>query len=351
MTAPPRPGQAPRAVAAWLYVCCAMIFAMVIIGGVTRLTESGLSITEWRPVAGAVPPLSEQAWQEEFAKYQRIPEYQLRNSGMTLAEFKTIFWWEYVHRLWGRLIGFAYFIPLVWFVIRGHVRGALAWRLGGIFVLGGLQGALGWYMVQSGLADRVDVSAYRLTAHLGLALAIYAATLWTALDLTRPCEAADGRLGAAGRSFAALVFLTLLSGGFVAGLDAGMTYNTFPLMDGRLVPPGYFAEQPWWLNLFENVAAVQFNHRVLAVTTLLAAIGIGVAGRKSPSPRIRIFSAAVAGMAFLQVILGVSTLLLVVPVTLAAAHQGGAVILFTLALCLAHAARSSAVLTPARAAA
>jgi cytochrome c oxidase assembly protein subunit 15 len=351
MAAPPRPNPAPRAVAAWLYVCCAMIFAMVIIGGITRLTESGLSITEWRPVVGAVPPLSEQAWQEEFAKYQRIPEYQLRNASMTLGEFKTIFWWEYVHRLWGRLIGLAYFVPLVWFVARGQVRGPLAWRLGGIFVLGGLQGALGWYMVQSGLVDRVDVSPYRLTAHLGLALAIYAATLWTALDLTRPHEAQGTRLAGAARAFAALVFLTLLSGGFVAGLDAGMTYNTFPLMDGRLVPPGYFAEQPWWANLFENVAAVQFNHRVLATVTLLGAVALGIAGRSAASPRIRTLTAATAGMAFVQVILGVSTLLLVVPVTLAAAHQGGAVILLTLALCLAHAARSRAILTPARAAA
>jgi cytochrome c oxidase assembly protein subunit 15 len=348
---PAQPDRRARIVALWLYICCAMIFAMVIIGGVTRLTESGLSITEWKPVTGAIPPLTEQAWQEEFEKYRRIPEYQLINAGMTLGEFKNIFWWEYVHRLWGRLIGLVYFVPLVWFVIQGQVRGALAWRLGGIFILGGLQGALGWYMVQSGLVDRVDVSPYRLTAHLGLALAIYAATLWTALDLTRPREMASDRLGGPSRAFASLVFLTLLSGGFVAGLDAGMTYNTFPLMDGRLVPPGYFAEQPWWANLFENVAAVQFNHRVLAMTTLLAAIGIGIAGRKSPSPRIRTLSAAVAGMAFLQVILGVSTLLLVVPITLAAAHQGGAVILLTLALCLAHAARSSAVLTPARAAA
>jgi heme a synthase len=347
----PQADRAAHAVAAWLYFCCAMIFAMVIIGGVTRLTESGLSITEWQPVAGAIPPLTEQAWQEEFAKYQRIPEYQLRNTSMTLAEFKTIFWWEYIHRLWGRLIGLAYFVPLAWFLIRGHVRGRLAWRLGGIFVLGGLQGALGWFMVQSGLVDRIDVSPYRLTAHLGLALAIYAMSLWTALDLTQPREPANHRLGTASRAFVALVFLTLLSGGFVAGLDAGMTYNTFPLMDGRLVPPGYFAEQPWWVNLFENVAAVQFNHRVLAMTTLLAAVALGIAGRSSPSPRIRTLTAATAGMAFLQVILGVSTLLLVVPITLAAAHQGGAVILLTLALCLAHAVRSSAALTPARAAA
>jgi cytochrome c oxidase assembly protein subunit 15 len=241
-------------------------------------------------------------------------------------------------------------VPLVWFAVRGHVRGALAWRLGGIFVLGGLQGALGWYMVQSGLVDRVDVSAYRLTAHLGLALAIYAATLWTALGLTQRAAARD-RLGLASGVFAGLVFLTLLSGGFVAGLDAGMTYNTFPLMDGRLVPAGYLDAQPWWLNLFENVAAVQFNHRILAMTTLLAAIALALAARSSPAPRIRTLAAATAAMALLQVVLGVSTLLLVVPIALAAAHQAGAVVLFTLALSLAHAARGSAALTPVRAAA
>jgi cytochrome c oxidase assembly protein subunit 15 len=312
-----------------------MIFAKVVIGGVTRLTESGLSITEWKPAAGAIPPLSDAAWQEEFAKYQQIPQYRERNAGMTLAEFKTIFWWEFVHRLWGRLIGFVYAIPLLWFVVRGHVRGALAWRLAGIFVLGGLQGALGWYMVKSGLVDRVSVSQYRLTAHLGLALLIYAATLWTALDLLRPSGAAT-RFSRGALAFAALVFLTILAGGFVAGLDAGMSYNTFPLMDGHLVPRGYLDETPWWANLFENVAAVQFNHRVLAMTTLVCALGLAFAGRASRAYGLAL---ATGGMALLQVALGISTLLLVVPIPLAAAHQAGAVALLTLALATAHAAR------------
>lgn len=328
-----------RAVATWLIFCCAMIFAMVVIGGVTRLTESGLSITEWKPVTGAVPPLTEEAWQDAFARYRQIPEYQQRNAGMTLAEFKNIFWWEYIHRLWGRLIGLVYAVPLLWFVLRGQVRGTLAWKLGGIFVLGGLQGVLGWYMVQSGLVDRVDVSPYRLTAHLGLALLIYAATLWTALDLLRPRHTETAApLARPALAFSALVFLTLLSGGFVAGLDAGMSYNTFPLMDGRLVPAGYLDETPWWTNLFENVAAVQFNHRLLAMTTLAGALALAFAGRTA-APRVRGLALATGAMALLQVALGISTLLLVVPIPLAAAHQAGAVMLLTLALMLAHAAR------------
>ena len=341
-----------RPVAIWLLVCCALIFAMVVIGGVTRLTESGLSITEWKPVEGTIPPLTQEAWEEAFAKYQQIPEYRLRNEGMTLAEFKNIFWWEYVHRLWGRLIGFAFLLPLIWFVVRGHVRGRLAWQLGGIFVLGGLQGALGWYMVQSGLADRVDVSPYRLTAHFGLAIAIYGATLWTALDLLRPAAVgpADRNLRPGAFAFCVLVFVTMLSGGFVAGLDAGFTYNTFPLMDGRLVPAGYLDEQPWWLNLFENIAAVQFNHRLLAMTTVAAALALWWITRRAVQSAARALGIAVAAMALIQVALGIATLLLVVPIPLAAAHQGGAVILFSLALALAHEGRRPA-LTPQRAAA
>ncbi|HEX2112884.1 MAG TPA: COX15/CtaA family protein [Alphaproteobacteria bacterium] len=342
------PHNANRTVAYWLIFCCAMIFAMVVIGGVTRLTESGLSITEWKPVTGAIPPLSEGAWQDAFAKYQQIPEYRHRNMGMTLPEFKNIFWWEFVHRLWGRLIGLVYAVPLVWFVLRGQVRGPLAWKLAGIFLLGGLQGVLGWYMVQSGLVDRVDVSPYRLTAHLGLALLIYAASLWTALDLLRPGRKEATPLARPALAFCGLAFVTMLSGGFVAGLDAGMIYNTFPLMDGRLVPAGYLDETPWWVNLFENVAAVQFNHRLLAMTTLACAIALAFAGRRA-APRVRGLAAATGGMAALQAALGIATLLLVVPIPLAAAHQAGAVLLLTLALMLAHAAHKKSMPPPAAA--
>ena len=236
--------------ALWLLACCAMIFAMVVIGGVTRLTESGLSITEWKPIIGVVPPLSAAEWQEAFAKYQQIPEYKVKNAGMSLAEFREIFWWEYVHRLWGRLIGAVYLLPFLVFLAKGWINRRVAWQVAGIFFLGALQGALGWYMVKSGLVDRLDVSPYRLTAHLGLALLIYAATYWTALDLLAPASrahlATTIRHSRAALGVAVLVFLTMLAGGFVAGNDAGLVYNTFPLMDGALVPAGYGDLAPWW---------------------------------------------------------------------------------------------------------
>jgi cytochrome c oxidase assembly protein subunit 15 len=337
-------GPSPQPVAAWLFVCCAMIFAMVVIGGITRLTESGLSITEWRPLLGALPPLSAAEWQATFDKYQQTPQYRLLNLGMTLGEFKAIFWWEYVHRLWGRLIGAVYLVPFLWFVATGRARGPLVWRLAGVFALGALQGLLGWYMVQSGLVDRVDVSPYRLAAHLGLAIVIYAASLRIALDLARPAEfvpaAIAGALARRLHLLAGLIFLTMLSGAFVAGLDAGMTYNTFPLMDGRLVPAGYLDLSPWWLNAFENVAAVQFHHRLLGISSLLASLAVWLtAPRATLPPAVGRWLAAMAGTALAQASLGIATLLLVVPIPLAAAHQAGAMILFTLALLAAHEAR------------
>ncbi len=343
-----------RPVAIWLLVCCAMIFAMVVIGGVTRLTESGLSITEWQPLVGVLPPLAESEWQAAFAKYQQIPEYEAKNTGMTLAEFKTIFWWEYAHRLWGRLIGVAFLLPLAWFVARGRIRDKLAWRLAGIFIVGGLQGTLGWYMVQSGLVDRIDVSPYRLTAHLGLALLIYVWTLWTALDLLRTPGRRHAVTGAK-RLWAAtaLVFLTILAGGFVAGLDAGRVYNSFPLMDGRLVPVGYFDLSPWWLNWFENPAAAQFNHRLLGMTSLAAALAVWLSLKHAPLDAAqRRWVVAVPVMAALQAALGIATLLLAVPIALAALHQAGAVLLLSLAVAAAHAlARGSASETTKMAAA
>jgi cytochrome c oxidase assembly protein subunit 15 len=336
-----RRASAPqRPVAIWLLVCCAMIFLMVVIGGITRLTESGLSITEWKPVIGAVPPMSDQEWQAEFEHYKQIPEYRERNAGMTLGQYKHIVWGEDGHRLWGRLIGLAYLVPLLGFLATGRVRGKLAWRLSGIFVLGALQGALGWYMVKSGLIDRVDVSPYRLTAHLGLALLIFAATLWTALDLLRPPS--SGIRGAVLRTdrralaLAWFVFLTMMAGGLVAGTDAGFVYNTFPLMDGRWIPAGYLDLVPWWLNPFANVAAIQFDHRVLGISTVvLALLYWWRARRNAADGTVHL----VLGMALLQAALGISTLLLVVPIPLAATHQAGAVTLFTLALVAAQAGR------------
>ena len=264
---------------------------------------------------------------------------------MSLADFQTIYWWEYVHRLWGRLIGVVYAVPFLYFWLRGRLPKRLFAPLGGILLLGTAQGALGWYMVESGLADRVDVSQYRLVAHLALALAIYALTLWIALGLflERPrAEVAAGwRRGAEG--VIGLVALTIVAGGFVAGLHAGLIYNTFPLMDGSFVPAGYAELQPWIRNWFENVSAVQFDHRVLAMTTIAAAVLLWIAGRRAPLPRsARLALHALLAAAALQFALGLSTLLLVVPIPLAAAHQAGAVLLLTAAIVFRHALRRAA---------
>jgi heme a synthase len=357
--------RSPRAIAYWLLFCCGMIFVMVVIGGVTRLTLSGLSITEWQPVTGVLPPLSDAAWAAEFGKYQAIPQYQL-NYGMTLAEFKSIYFWEYLHRLWGRGIGFAYAVPLIYFVARRQVPRRLVAPLAGIFLLGFAQGGLGWYMVKSGLADRVDVSQYRLVAHLVLAMWIYAVTLWIALGLMQsapsphpnpPPQAGEGanfaapdllprkaemvRVGAGWRTGADIVLflvaLTIIAGGFVAGLKAGLTYNTFPLMDGSFVPAGYAQLHPFVLNWFENIAAVQFNHRLLAETTVASVLLVWLAGRSAALPRrARLALHALLAVAALQFALGISTLLLAVPVALGAAHQAGAVMLLTAAIVFRH---------------
>ena len=342
-----------------------MIFAMVVIGGITRLTWSGLSITEWQPVMGAIPPLSAADWQAEFAKYQATSQYKLLNTGMSLGDFKTIFLWEYLHRLWGRLIGFVYLLPFLYFLVRGRIPRRLAWPLTGIFALGGAQGALGWWMVESGFADRIEVSQYRLTAHLALALVIYAATLWTALGLLTPtptlprlrgremaiASAPDaplppqagegwdggGRWRRASEAILALVGLTIVAGGFVAGLNAGLTYNSFPLMDGSFVPDGYAQLSPFIRNWFENIPAVQFDHRLLAETTVISVIVQWLAGTRGELPRpTRVALHALLAMALLQASQGISTLLLVVPVPLAAAHQAGAVLLLTAALVFRH---------------
>jgi cytochrome c oxidase assembly protein subunit 15 len=311
-----------------------MVFAMVVIGGVTRLTQSGLSIVEWQPILGTLPPIGDAAWEAAFAEYQKFPEYQKVNQGMTLDAFKSIFWVEYIHRLWGRLIGLVFAAPLVLFWIRGRLPRALRWPLVGIFALGGLQGALGWYMVKSGLIDRPDVSPYRLTAHLLLAVAIYGAVLWIAFGLVAP-RGRGGPSRRLGRWLLALVVLTIAAGGFVAGLDAGFAFNTFPLMDGKLVPDDYAALSPAWQNVFENISAVQFNHRWLAIATLVlaAAFWRSLSGQ---APAVRLAGQLVLAAAGLQVTLGIATLLLIVPVPLAAAHQAGALVLFTAVLWANH---------------
>jgi cytochrome c oxidase assembly protein subunit 15 len=335
---------AARRVATWLFACCALVFAMVVVGGVTRLTHSGLSIVEWQPIVGTLPPLSEAEWQQTFEKYRQTPEYRQVNQGMTLAGFQRIFWWEYFHRLLGRLIGVAFFVPLVWFALRREIPAGHAGLLVGIFVLGGLQGAMGWYMVQSGLVDDPRVSQFRLTAHLGLALAIFAAMFWIGLSLRHP----PGKAGSIPRpvrrwanGVAMLVFVMALSGGFVAGIRAGLAYNTFPLMNGRLVPPEIFMLEPWWRNFFWNMATVQFDHRAIAwlLAVLVPVLWWKLRSTAGLSSRARTGGHLLLAMAVAQISLGIATLLLGVPLPLAAAHQAGAVLLFAAALNVAHALR------------
>ena len=336
--------SARKSVAAWLFVCCILVFAMVVVGGVTRQTHSGLSIVEWQPLVGAVPPLTEAQWQEVFQKYQQTPQYQKVNHGMSLAEFKGIFWWEYVHRLLGRVIGIAFLLPLIYFGVRRKVDASLAWRLCGIFVLGGLQGVLGWYMVKSGLVDDPRVSQHRLTAHLGLAFLIFAAMLWTALDLIAPASSepdpARRRLQRYAAGLMLLIFVMVLSGGLVAGIRAGFAYNTFPLMNGRFLPAEYLLLQPWYANWFNNMAAVQFNHRLIAWSLALLVPLFWVASRGvARTQSAKLACNALPAVLALQIGLGISTLLLVVPLPLAAAHQAGAVVLFATAIWATHSLR------------
>ena len=317
-----------RAVAAWLLACAALVFLLVLVGGITRLTRSGLSIVEWQPLVGAIPPLSQADWHELFAKYRETPEYRLVNFDMTLEGFKRIFWWEYVHRLLARLVGLVFFFPFLWFLWKKKVAGGLAWKLWGIFALGAAQGVLGWYMVKSGLVDDPRVSHFRLTAHLGLALAIFAAQLWIALELLRQRVRID-RFAVA---VPIVVFAMALTGAMVAGLRTGYAYNSFPLMNGHWVPPEILLLEPWWKNLAYNMATVQFVHRVFF---WILAVLIPIAWW-----RYRATPAAHALMAafLLQASLGIATLLMGVPLALGAAHQGGAVLLLGAALWLAHSA-------------
>ncbi len=332
-----------RAVASWLVICAAMVFVMVMLGGATRLTESGLSMVDWKPLT-VLPPLNATQWEAEFERYQQFPEFIKENSWMTVDDFKGIYALEYTHRLWGRLIGFVFLVPFLWFVARRKIDAALGWKLAGLFVLGGLQGALGWFMVTSGLQDRPDVSQYRLAAHLVAAVVLYGCLIWVALDLF-----AEGRMRIATHaSFVRLVHIlpfavlgVIVAGAFVAGLDAGLIYNTFPLMDGQILPPGGMSQEPWYSNLFENVATVQFEHRVLAVALVLFVLTIWTQGRQAAlTVRSRKLLNAASAMALIQASLGISTLLLMVPIPLALAHQTGALILFTLSVCLAHEVRN-----------
>jgi cytochrome c oxidase assembly protein subunit 15 len=330
-----------KAVATWLLVLCGLVFAMVVLGGVTRLTGSGLSMVDWRPLMGWLPPLTEGEWQRVFEMYQQSPEFLKVNSHMDVHDFKEIFWLEYLHRLLGRTIGIVFLAPFVFFVAKRYIQLQEWPKYLLMFILGGLQGVLGWYMVKSGLIDNPHVSQYRLTAHLVAAFLIYAYMFWIALSLLYPNDN-DRRHPWFARSVAmlGLVAITVISGGFVAGLKAGMIYNTFPLMGTEWIPPGLMALDPAWRNFTENMTTVQFNHRVLAVTTFLVIIVFWWRGRGADLPRrAKTASNALLVTAVLQVSLGIATLLLAVPTALAATHQGVAMLVFTVALFLVHSLR------------
>jgi len=330
-----------RHVAVWLLLCCGLVFAMVVLGGITRLTGSGLSMVDWRPLLGWLPPLGDAEWQRTFEMYQLSPEFQKINSHMDVHDFKSIFWLEYLHRLLGRTIGVVFAVPFVFFLVKGYISKREWPKYLLMFVLGGLQGVLGWYMVKSGLVDNPHVSQYRLTAHLLAAFLIYAYMFWIALSLLYPLPAGR-RHSWYGKTLllAVLICITIVSGGFVAGLKAGLIYNTFPLMGNSLVPPGLFALDPLWRNAFDNMTTVQFDHRVLAITTFVAIVVYWLRARRAQFPRRgRSATNALLHTAVLQVALGISTLLLGVPIILAAAHQAVAMLLFTIMLFLLHSLR------------
>ncbi|GKS68759.1 cytochrome c oxidase assembly protein subunit 15 [Nitrosomonas sp. PY1] len=331
-----------KPVAIWLLICCVLVFAMIVVGGVTRLTDSGLSIVEWQPIVGTMPPITENDWEVLLEKYRSTPQYQKINKGMSIDEFKGIFWWEYFHRLLGRLIGLVFFIPFVCFLIQKRIDRPLGVKLTGIFILGGLQGFMGWYMVMSGLVNDPHVSQYRLTAHLGLAIVIFAAMFWVALGILSPKanNSTDEKIRSLYKFSAGLtglIFIMILSGGFVAGIRAGFAYNTFPLMNGHFIPPEIFMLEPWYRNFFANMAAVQFNHRLIAwILAFLVPLFWFKSKKYNLSGTTRMACNFFLIMLVIQIGLGISTLLYVVPIPLAASHQGGAVLLFTAALWVSH---------------
>jgi cytochrome c oxidase assembly protein subunit 15 len=330
-----------RAIRLWLIAVAALIFAMVLVGGATRLTESGLSITEWRPVDGVLPPLTQADWNAEFDKYKAIPQYQQVNRGMTLAEFKAIFWWEWAHRLLGRIIGAAFLLPFLWFLARGYVEPGLLWRLWAIFGLGAFQGAVGWWMVASGLAGRTEVSQYRLAFHLTLACLIYVAIVWTVERLAErrpPAIAPRLRVGAI--ALVVLVLAQIYLGALTAGLRAGLIYNTWPLIDGAFVPAAahLFFDHPLWRNFFENTLTVQFDHRMMAYTVLAVVLLHAFDALRVRAP-VATGAVMLALAVTLQAALGILTLIYVAPLGLALAHQGMALVVLTLASL--HAARAT----------
>jgi heme a synthase len=313
----------------WLYFIACLVFCTVIVGGATRLTDSGLSITEWQPLLGAVPPLSEADWLAAFEKYKLFPEYQIQNKGMELGEFKFIYWWEWAHRLLGRFIGLAFVVPLIYFTLARKIEPRLWPRLLVLFILGGAQGLLGWYMVASGLVDRIDVSQYRLASHLTLATLIFASIIWVAKGVGARRHYPSSSDDWFALFLLAILLLQIAAGGFVAGLDAGQGYATWPKMDGQWIPEGLMAMTPSWLNFFENAMTVQFDHRILAYVVLLAAI---VHAWRSFTLSAMVLAYAI----FAQASLGILTLLLKVQLAVALVHQAGALIVLATAVWNLH---------------
>jgi len=340
LTKAPAASDSLRAVRLWLWSMTGLIFAMVIVGGATRLTESGLSITEWKPITGVIPPLSEAAWLVEFEKYKLIPQYQQLFPTMTLGEFKTIFYWEWGHRVLGRVIGLAFALPLAYFWLRGVLTPALKWRLTGLLALGGLQGAVGWWMVSSGLTKRVEVAPERLMVHLTLASITLAAIIWIAVGLKPAAAEATQRLRKGAFALLAVVLTQIGLGALVAGSRAGLTYNDWPFMAGHLVPPMEHLSRmdPWWLNFFENITLVQFQHRLVAYALLALALWHMVAARRqAPRSKAARRATALAGLVAAQAVIGVITLMLVVPIWAGLLHQAFAMVV--LAMAVVHARR------------
>jgi len=323
-----------RPVAIWLFIVAAMVFAMVVVGGATRLTDSGLSITQWKPIMGALPPMSEQAWRESFELYKKIPQYQLVNPDMTLDGYKGIFWWEWAHRLLGRTVGVVFAIPFAVFLVRRDIPRRLIWRCAVMLGLGGLQGLVGWWMVSSGLSERVSVAPERLMIHLGLALALFVVLIWTALDAWSGSPRVEERSAWRGWALAFLgaVFFQSLLGALVAGNDAGLVYNDWPLMNGHLFPDQY-AGHGFWGTLAHSQGAVQLHHRLVAYALFVAGIVIGVvAGRDRPlAAGSKVVALAVAIVVALQAGLGIWTLMASVPIALGVLHQAGAALLLATA--------------------
>ncbi len=324
-----------RPVAIWLLVVAAFVLGMVIVGGATRLTDSGLSITQWKPVTGAIPPLSDADWQREFGLYKQIPQYSQLNAGMSLSDFKTIYWWEWSHRLLGRVLGLVFFVPFVWFAIRRELPRRLFLRLAGIFVLGGLQGAVGWWMVSSGLAERVSVAPERLMVHLGLAFALLGLLLWTALDAWAGAarQTLPSPWGRRASWLIGLIYLQILLGALVAGNDAGLVYNDWPLMNGALVPDDYVGEG-LWATLAHSQGAVQLHHRLVGYLLTLVAAAIGLAAWRSNYlvREAKLLAVATAGAVVLQALLGIATLMMRAPLGMSIVHQLAAAVVLCLAV-------------------